>query len=240
MVATCRIVRSNPGGKPLVCERSFSMSDASRAGLSGRQPYRQYPERMLSWRAFWMAARDIYSDVLAGLPGGEEMEDLEVSLTAKASPPSDGGSAVDRVAAAASKITVAPVEAEENLPPPFEPEPIFPHSRKEELAAVVAENLNEAAIDEGTAKEFAERSAEAVKLLGLQSPFDVRVMTKPEMMQALGTVLRDKGIKPIHLKVAAKANGIPYSGGRPESLKKKELHDLLIAAMEMERVPGDE
>lgn len=72
--ARCTIKR--PGHSPVT--RTFSQEDAKKAGLLGKQgPWTQYPERMMAWRAFWWAARDAAADVLRGLGGREELEDIE-------------------------------------------------------------------------------------------------------------------------------------------------------------------
>lgn len=59
--------------------RKFSVADAKRAGLWGnhkRQPWIQYPQRMLPIRARAWALRDLFSDVLAGLHIMEEVRDI--------------------------------------------------------------------------------------------------------------------------------------------------------------------
>lgn len=73
-VAKCRITR--PNGQ--TTERTFSVEDAKTAGLWGKAgPWTQYPYRQLSWRAFWFAARDGAADMLRGLAGAEELDDLK-------------------------------------------------------------------------------------------------------------------------------------------------------------------
>lgn len=47
--------------------RSFSMSDARRAGLSESQTYKKYPLRMLQCRARSWALKDGFADILAGI-----------------------------------------------------------------------------------------------------------------------------------------------------------------------------
>jgi hypothetical protein len=72
-VARCTITR--PGHAPVT--RTFSQEDAKKAGLLGKQgPWSQYPERMMAWRVFWWVARDAAADVLKGLGGREELEDI--------------------------------------------------------------------------------------------------------------------------------------------------------------------
>ena len=56
--------------------RSFSMDDAKAAGLLGKQgPWTQYPKRMRQMRARAFAVRDVFPDVLKGLPVAEEVMD---------------------------------------------------------------------------------------------------------------------------------------------------------------------
>lgn len=70
--ATCRVKRR---GEPEQI-RTFSMDDAKSAGLSGKDgPWRQYPKRMRQMRARAFACRDVFPDVLKGMPVAEEMMD---------------------------------------------------------------------------------------------------------------------------------------------------------------------
>lgn len=72
-VAFCRVTR--PEGD--VIERSFSVKQATKAKLIGKQgPWTEYPERMLQMRARAWAARDGAADVLRGLPVYEEIVDI--------------------------------------------------------------------------------------------------------------------------------------------------------------------
>lgn len=77
--AYCRVKRK--GGVEQV--RSFSMDDAIKAGLAGKQgPWSQYPKRMRQMRARAFALRDVFPDVLRGMPVAEELQDM-----ANAAPP---------------------------------------------------------------------------------------------------------------------------------------------------------
>lgn len=70
--ATCKVKRR---GEPEQY-RSFSMDDAKAAGLLGKQgPWTQYPKRMRQMRARAFAVRDVFPDVLKGLPVAEEVMD---------------------------------------------------------------------------------------------------------------------------------------------------------------------
>lgn len=71
-VATCRVKRR---GEPEQA-RTFSMEDAHAAGLKSKQgPWSQYPKRMRQMRARAFALRDVFPDVLRGLPVAEEVMD---------------------------------------------------------------------------------------------------------------------------------------------------------------------
>lgn len=80
----CEFKRSNMS-EPVV--RSFSMSDARRAQLLGKDTYKQYPQRMLAMRARAFAAKDSFPDALMGVRIAEE----EMSVK-----PSDPGAVEDR------------------------------------------------------------------------------------------------------------------------------------------------
>lgn len=72
-VATCTVKRK---GWPHPVTRTFSMEDAKRARLWGKQgPWSDYPERMLRMRARAYALRDCFADVLRGLRSVEELLD---------------------------------------------------------------------------------------------------------------------------------------------------------------------
>jgi hypothetical protein len=77
--ARCKVTRK--GRVPV--ERTFSVENAKTAKLWGKEgPWTNYPERQLAWRAFWFAARDAASDLLKGLGGVEEVQDVEVTVEA--------------------------------------------------------------------------------------------------------------------------------------------------------------
>lgn len=73
-VATCRTKRK---GEPNEVTRTFSVDDAKRAKLWGRQgPWTQYTNRMLQMRARSWALRDVFPDVLNGVGVAEEVMDI--------------------------------------------------------------------------------------------------------------------------------------------------------------------
>ena len=84
-VAGCVVKRR---GEPDEVTRTFSVSDARKAGLWGKSgPWSQYPDRMLQMRARAFALRDVFADVLGGLYLREEFEE-ERSQQASPTPPS--------------------------------------------------------------------------------------------------------------------------------------------------------
>lgn len=74
-VAWCEITRPDTGES---VSRSFSYSDARKAGLSGKKgPWQDYPKRMLQMRARAFALRDGCADMLRGIQVREEVEDYQ-------------------------------------------------------------------------------------------------------------------------------------------------------------------
>jgi hypothetical protein len=104
--ATCRVKRR---GEPEQ-ERTFTMADAAAAGLKNKQgPWTQYPKRMMQMRARAFALRDVFPDVLRGLPVAEEIMD-----TPTGTPPEKHMGNVDEVKPAA-KPGYTPEQFAENM-----------------------------------------------------------------------------------------------------------------------------
>lgn len=75
MVATCEVKRK---GDPEPVKATFSVADAKKAGLWGKQgPWQQYPKRMLAMRARAFVLRDTFADILRGLGIAEEVGDYQ-------------------------------------------------------------------------------------------------------------------------------------------------------------------
>ena len=73
--AVCRVARPNG----TVVEQRFSVADAKRAGLWDKAgPWKQYPRRMLQWRARGWAIRDAAPNLLFGMTA-EELQDVEIA-----------------------------------------------------------------------------------------------------------------------------------------------------------------
>jgi hypothetical protein len=71
-------------GDPAPTRYSFSLDDAKRAGLTGKDNWKNYTGRMLSARAKAFLARDVYPDRLAGILSVEEAQDIDEPITATA------------------------------------------------------------------------------------------------------------------------------------------------------------
>lgn len=71
-IATCKVKRK---GDPVEVIRTYTLDDARKAGLLGKDNWIKYPKRMLQFRARWWALRDKWPDKLKGLQSREEMED---------------------------------------------------------------------------------------------------------------------------------------------------------------------
>ena len=109
--ATCTI--THPKQKPVT--RRFTIEDAKKAGLWGKAgPWVQYPTRMLAWRAFWFAARDAAADVLKGVGGAEEIQDLPPEPKNVTPPP------------AGQRLAVLDTPAETQTEPPVSTAPESP------------------------------------------------------------------------------------------------------------------
>lgn len=90
----CEYITESDDGHAAICKvkrrgeaeeiRTFSMDDAKAAGLSGKQgPWTQYPKRMRQMRARAFALRDVFPDVLRGMPIAEEIMDIPAGGSAQ-------------------------------------------------------------------------------------------------------------------------------------------------------------
>jgi len=73
----CEVELERPDGKPQ--RFRFTLDDAKRAGLLGKQPWQQYPQQMLRWRAISMGARVVFPDAIMGCYLPEEVAPIDVA-----------------------------------------------------------------------------------------------------------------------------------------------------------------
>lgn len=106
-VAVC--IAHRKGRKPVTA--TFSVEDAKRAGLWGKQgPWQAYPKRMLQMRARGFALRDAFPDVLKGLITAEEAQDYPAEKADKYQATPASTNPLDALAAPAPAPAPAPVE----------------------------------------------------------------------------------------------------------------------------------
>jgi len=129
--------------RPTPVERTFTIEDAKKAGLLGKQgPWSQYQARMYQFRARGLTLRDLFPDVLGGIGIAEEVQDYN---------PID----VTPTGSITARLQEEPVE------PAPEPEPEAPPKKKRSFDDVMAELRQKASIiamkAEIDAEEFDQR-----------------------------------------------------------------------------------
>jgi hypothetical protein len=77
--AVCEVHRKGR----MAVKRTFSVADAKKAGLHGKNVHAAYPKRMLQMRARSWACRDSFADALRGLGVIEELRDLPEPRSAR-------------------------------------------------------------------------------------------------------------------------------------------------------------
>jgi len=119
--AVCLITRSPNAGEVEEIERKFSVDDAKRAGLWGKQgPWKQYPQRMLQMRARSLAIRDGFPDVIKGLISVEEAQDMPSPMKPVQPQPAPSGPTIAERAMAAIEPPQESVEVPQAPPEPVE------------------------------------------------------------------------------------------------------------------------
>ena len=118
--AVCRVKRR--GYEPN--EVSFSVADAKTAGLWGKDgPWRQYPFRMLRFRARSFALRDQFGDALKGILSAEELRDIVVDIEPAKSVAASVATSTTVRERKQRTIEAAPPAPVETVEPPPEPAP---------------------------------------------------------------------------------------------------------------------
>jgi hypothetical protein len=157
----CRVVIRRAFGD--VVEESvgeFTMSDAKRAGLLGKQgPWQQYPDIMLYHRAVAIAVRKAYPDVLAGIYTPEEMRDVSTSKTEVFAGVSSHDEASDQGVGVVASIDNSPDNLPDNDSEPVDEQAIEEHYK--ELMRWADERKDE--MDERAYKTIANVKERAMK-----------------------------------------------------------------------------
>ena len=112
--AECEITRILPNGEKETQRSCFTIEDAEKAGLLGKDVWKKYRKRMLKHRCLSYGLKDMFPDLLAGLYDPEEMESVQSEKTAPT-----------------TERNVTPVKepkAEKNITP--EPNPQFEERQK--------------------------------------------------------------------------------------------------------------
>ena len=101
---------------------TWTMDDARRANLAGKQPWRMYPRQMLLARASAELARAVFPDAIGGLAATEELEDEPEPDNGTNPAPAAASSTKSRRRRRAS-VTAGPAP-EPEPEPAAEPEPV--------------------------------------------------------------------------------------------------------------------
>jgi hypothetical protein len=165
-VAVCTAKRR---GDPAPVVREFSMEDAKRAGLAGKQgPWTQYPKRMLQMRARGYCLRDAFPDVLKGMAVAEEEQDKPREVTGTAETSGPAPRPASRTAELKAKVhesllragavlspEPAPAPAEASPPPDMDPDTgeVIPPAPVEALDPDLTPDLMRAAIAAATSAD---------------------------------------------------------------------------------------
>lgn len=79
--AECEITRILPNGEKETQRSCFTIEDAEKAGLTGKDVWKKYRKRMLKHRCLSYGLKDMFPDLLAGLYDPEEMESVQSEKT---------------------------------------------------------------------------------------------------------------------------------------------------------------
>lgn len=88
--------------------RSYSLEDAKKAGLAGRQTYQQHAKRMIQARARSHVLRDVYADILKGFQIREVLEEDQKVMEKDITPKSNALAAIAAVKAEPEPVPQTP------------------------------------------------------------------------------------------------------------------------------------
>ena len=102
------ITRISPHGVTEKFTGYFDMELARQAGLTEKDIYKKYPDRMMRARALSRACKEAFPDVFAGIYSPEEAEEIDISEMRNVTEPQHNGTGAEDLAAELAK----PAEAE--------------------------------------------------------------------------------------------------------------------------------
>ena len=198
-IAVC--VAHRKGRKPV--RSTFSVEDAKRAGLWGKQgPWQAYPKRMLAMRARGFALRDAFPDVLKGLITAEEAQDYP---------------AEDKPRQARDITPANPLDA---LAPPADP--VLVEAVIEQVEAVALEQQITDAVTVEREPQVSEAAGFALMVPGREAPFSTHANL--DEWAAAYEELSDK---------TAKAGKVPARDRMTKLRELKEANDALLKRVDV-------
>lgn len=124
------VTRVTVGGRRKNSDRSqlftWTLDDAKRAGIAGKQSWRQYPRQMLLARASAELARAVFADVIGGLAASEEAEDIDQRFENGEPPPAEPEAPKTSSRRRRRTSAAGPVIAPSPSAPPAPPLPPLP------------------------------------------------------------------------------------------------------------------
>lgn len=79
--ATEATISTKLKGDEFVAKTTFTMAQATAAGLASNDAYRKFPQQMLTWRCIGLHCRTHHSDIIGGYYTTEEAESFERDVT---------------------------------------------------------------------------------------------------------------------------------------------------------------
>lgn len=124
---------------------TFTIQDAARAGLTGNDNYKKYPQRMLRARAVAYACRDLFGDVLAGIYTDDEIKngsDSEIPIPQPTRPIINGEIVQEAPSASKEELLAALTDANTRLNAMA-----LVSSKKEALKVAIASHYKDGDLD---------------------------------------------------------------------------------------------
>ena len=121
------VLRGRRRGEREWTEIEWTIEDAHRAQLTGKDVWKKYPKAMLLARCTTVLGDLKFGDVLAGMPCAEVLQDMDpvdITATVEVTKPADRPTAAAILAASEPEATSSPVENHEPAPASPAPAPV--------------------------------------------------------------------------------------------------------------------